>query len=313
MFSVVSSLVPVFLVLAFGFLLRVTDVVRREHWPGLERATYFVFFPALIIDTLARADLSSAPVLVVAGALIAAVLLIATILLLARTFLERSMNLDGPSFTSLFQGSTRWNTFVALAVAGSLYGQTGVALMAVAVAAMVPLLNVLAVCVLVRYAEERPRSSAGILRTLLTNPFIWSCAIGVAFNVVLPPLPRALGTVLEILGKPSLAVGLLVVGAGLDLRSLSRPHPVHLVSAVAKLVVLPVVAVTIARALGIGGTNLSLTVLASAMPTASSAYVLAKQMGGNAPLMAEMITLQTLLALGTMPVLMTVLGPVSTS
>lgn len=305
--TVFSTLLPVFLVMALGWLLRVTSVVRDEHWPGLEHVTYAVFFPAFIIDTLARADLTSVPVLGVGGALIGAILVLAATLLGARRLLGRAIGLDGPSFTSLFQGATRWNTFVALAVAGNLHGQAGVALMAVAVAAMVPLLNVLAVVVLVRHAAGRPQTAAQVLLTLLRNPFIWSCAIGVALNL-LPPLPKVIASAVEITGKPSLAVGLMVVGAGLDLRSLARPRPVHLVAVGLKLLALPLIAVLIARALGVAGQDLSLTLAAAAMPTASSAYVLARQMGGNAPLMAEIITLQTLFALVTIPVVLEVFG-----
>src|SRR4051794_21771814 len=158
MASVFASLVPVFLIIATGWLCRITGFVDEKHWVGMERVTYVVFFPALVIDTLARADLASVPVLSVGGALIGSILLMSGGLILARPALQRVLDLDGPSFTSLFQGSTRWNTFVAIAIAGSLFGQRGVTLMAVAIAAMVPLLNVLALYAFVRYAGG-PRQS----------------------------------------------------------------------------------------------------------------------------------------------------------
>jgi malonate transporter len=307
MASVFASLVPVFLIIATGWLCRVTGFVDDKHWVGMERVTYVVFFPALVIDTLARADLASVPVLSVGGALIGSILLMSGALLLARPALQRFLALDGPSFTSLFQGSTRWNTFVAIAVAGSLFGQRGVTLMAVAIAAMVPLLNVLALYAFVRYAGGARQTGSQLVRTFVTNPFIWSCAVGLVINLVLPPLPKALGAYFDIIGRAALCAGLLVVGAGLDIKRLARPGPTHFLAVILKLILLPILAVTLARALGVEGPDRAVAVIAAAVPTASAAYVLARQLGGNAPLMAEILTLQTILALITMPVMMALL------
>lgn len=308
MAAVLASLIPVFLIIATGWLCRITEFVDEKQWAGLERATYVIFFPALIIDTLARADLSSVPVGQVGGALIAAVLLISGLLLILRPALAKLLGMDGPSFTSLFQGATRWNTFVAIAVAGSLFGQRGVALMAVAIAAMVPLLNVLALYVLVRFAGGPPQSVRQIVRTFVTNPFIWSCAVGLVLNLLVPPLPGPVLSFVDLMGRAALAAGLLVVGAGLDIRRLARPGPVHFLSVALKLVLLPLAAVLIARALGVSGSDIAIAVVAASVPTASASYVLARQLGGNAPLMAEILTLQTLLAMVTMPVMMAVLA-----
>lgn len=309
MISVVDSVVPVFLLIAAGWLARVSGLIEDKHWSGIEQATYYLFFPAIIIDTLARADLGSVPVVGVGGALVAAILVIATTLLALRPYLERSLGLDGPSFTSLFQGSTRWNTFIALAMATTLFGGRGITLMAVAIAAMVPLLNTLAFYVLVRYAGGPPQTPFQMLRSYVTNPYIWSCAVGLALNASGLPLPKAIGSFIEILGRAALAAGLLIVGAGLDVRRLPRPGAAHLVSMAAKLVALPLIAVTLARLAGVGGLDLAVTVVAASVPTASGAYALAKLMGGNAALMAEIITIQTLASLATMPVMMALLGP----
>ena len=178
MSSVLASLVPVFLVIMAGWLARVTGFVEDKHWPGLEKVTYVVFFPAIIIATLARAELADVPVGGVGGALVAAILVNAGGLLALRRAMETRAGISGPSFTSIFQGATRWNTFVALAVAGSLFGERGLALMAVAIAVMIPLLNLMAIGVLVRFAGGPPQSTRQILLAIITNPFIWSSAIG---------------------------------------------------------------------------------------------------------------------------------------
>ena len=171
---VLASLIPVFLVIALGWLARATGFVADRHWAGLERVTYVIFFPALVIHTLAQADLSSVPLAGVSGALVLSILGLSALLLALRPVLAARIGLDGPGFSSLFQGCTRWNTFVALAMAGSLHGPRGVTVMAVAIAAMVPLLNALALAVLVRYARARPQTGAEIAVAFVTNPFIWS-------------------------------------------------------------------------------------------------------------------------------------------
>ncbi|WP_338056822.1 AEC family transporter [Saliniramus fredricksonii] len=305
--SVLASLVPVFLVIIAGWAARVSGFVEERHWPGIERITYVIFFPAIIINTLARADLSEVPVLGMGGAMIAAILLIASLLLALRSALLARLRIDGPAFTSLFQGCTRWNTFVGLAVAGAMYGEIGLALMAVAVAAMIPLLNLLAIGVLVRYASGTPQSPAMIARTIVTNPFIWSSVTGIVLNVTGLPIPDFIGSTIGILGDAALAAGLLVVGAGLDMRRLARPRAPHWLSIGLKLFLLPVIAITIARLAGVSGDDLAIVAIATTVPTASGGYILAKQMGGDAPLMAEIITLQTLLAILTMPIMITLL------
>ncbi len=308
MSAVFASLIPTFLIIATGWLCRATGFVNEQHWAGLERVTYVIFFPALIIDTLSRADLSSVPVLGVGGALIGAILTMAALVLALRPLLERHFGVDGPSFTSIFQGATRWNTFVGLAVAGSLFGQRGIALIAVAIAAMVPLLNLLAFYVFIRFAGQPRRSPWDILRSFVTNPFIWSCAVGLTLNLLAPPLPKPLAAYIEVIGRAALAAGLLIVGAGLDIRRLARPGLPHMLTAGLKLILMPVLAGTLAGLVGVTGDDMTVTIIAASVPSASAAYVLARQMGGNAGLMAEILTLQTLLALISMPVLISLLG-----
>ena len=110
------------------------------------------------------------------------------------------------------------------------------------------------------------------------------------------------------MGRAALAAGLLIVGAGLDIRRLAKPGPPHLIASGLKLLLMPLMAVTIARSVGVSGNDIAVTVIAASVPSASAAYVLARQMGGNASLMAEILTLQTLMALLSMPVLISLLG-----
>src|SRR6478672_1226148 len=298
---VIAALLPVFLLIVFGFILKRTLIQPETHWQGLERLTYYVLLPALLIQTLVRADFTSVPVAGVGGALLLAALAISLMCLALRPLLARAA-VDGPAFTSIFQGATRWQSYVALAVSGSLYGDLGLALASVALVAIVPMANVFSVAVLAQYASPNKRSAGSIVVTVAGNPLIWACAIGLALNVTHVPLPKIWHEVADALSRSSLAIGLLVTGAGLHLEGMFRPSLAASVAVFLKLVLMPLIGATLALWFGLSGSNLAIVTACSAVPASSSAYVLARQMGGDAPLLAQIITLQTILAAITMPI-----------
>ena len=298
---VISALLPVFLLIVLGFVLKRSLMRLDTQWHGLERLTYYVLFPMLLIQTLVKADLSSVPVAGVGGALLLSALAMSLLCLALRPLLSR-FAIDGPAFTSIFQGATRWQTYVALAVSGNLFGHTGLALASVAMVAIIPLVNVLSVWVLAQYASPEKQSIRAIVMTVVKNPLIWACAIGITVNVTQLPLPKIWHEVAEALGRSSLGIGLLVTGAGLHLEGLLRPSLAASIAVFLKLILMPVLAIALALWFGISGSSLVIVAVCAAVPTSSSAYVMARQMGGDAPLLAQIITLQTILAAITMPI-----------
>lgn len=302
MSSVIAALLPVFLLIVMGFALRRYLLKEDAHWIGLERLVYFVLFPALLIETLSKANLSSVPIGGVGGALLLAVLTVAALCLLLRPVLQSRLGIDGPAFTSVFQASIRWQTFVALAVANNLYGDRGVALASVAMVAMIPLLNVLSVTILARYARPHRLTFPELLSTIAQNPLIWACVIGLGLNLSGLPVPAIAHDFIDALGRSALAVGLLVVGAALQVGDLMRPGSPALLTVAFKLILMPTIAVTYGILFGLSGISLAVVACCASVPSASNAYVLAKQMGGDAPLLAQILTLQTMLAVVTMSI-----------
>lgn len=296
-----AALLPVFLLIVLGFVLKRTLIQPDTQWHGLERLTYYVLFPVLLIQTLVKADLTKTPIGGVGGALFLSALVMSLLCLALRPLLARG-GIDGPAFTSIFQGATRWQTYVALAVSGNLHGESGLALASVAMVAIIPLVNVFSVSVLAKYALPEKQSARAIVMTVVKNPLIWACLIGLVMNVAHVPLPRLWHDVADALGRSSLAIGLLVTGAGLHLEGMFRPSLAAGVAVFLKLILMPVLAVALALWFGLTGSNLAIVTACSAVPASSSAYVLARQMGGDAPLLAQVITLQTILAAVTMPV-----------
>jgi malonate transporter and related proteins len=298
---VIAALLPVFLLILLGLLLKHSLMRLDTQWHGLERLTYYLLLPALLVQTLVKADLSKVPIAGVGGALLLSALAMSLLCLALRPLLTK-LAIDGPAFTSIFQGATRWQTYVALGVSRSLYGAEGLALASVAMVAIIPMVNVFSVGVLAHHASPERRSIRDIVATVFRNPLIWACAIGLFINVVHLPLPKLWHDVADALGQASLAIGLLVTGAGLHLEGLTRSSLAAAFGVGLKLVVMPALALMLAVWFGLTGPSLVIVAVCAAVPTSPSAYVLARQMGGDAPLLAQIITLQTILAAVTMPI-----------
>ena len=238
---VIAALLPVFLLIVLGFILKRSLMRLDTQWHGLERLTYYVLFPMLLIQTLVKADLTKVPVGGVGGALFLSALAMSLLCLALRPALER-LDIDGPAFTSIFQGATRWQTYVALSVSANLYGDAGLALASVAMVAIIPLVNVLSVGVLAHYASPEKQSARAIVMTVVRNPLIWACLIGLVLNVTQLPLPRIWHEVADALGRSSLAIGLLVTGAGLHLEGVFRPSLGAAIGVLFKLALMPLLA-----------------------------------------------------------------------
>ena len=305
---VANALLPVFLIIALGAVLRRTLLPAEEMWNPIERLTYFVLFPALLIVTTGTADLKDIPVRDMAIAMIVPFAAAATLLLLARTWLIERFALSGASYTSIFQASTRWSSYISLALASALYGANGLALTSVALIALIPLFNALNVWVLARYVSDEKMALGTTFLHIVRNPLIWSCLVGIAINLSGIALPEFSIAFANILGRASLAIGLLLVGAGLELDELWKVNSAMLISTVLKLVLIPLCAILLARALGLEGPPLAVVAVVTSVPTAPAGYVLARQMGGDAPLYARIITFQTVLAFVTITLALAAAG-----
>src|SRR3954471_4548766 len=168
---VIAALLPVFILIVLGVVLKRTLMRLDTQWNGLERLTYFVLFPMLLIQTLVKADLSKVPVAGVGGALLLSALAMSLLCLALRPALSR-LDIDGPAFTSIFQGAIRWQTYVALSVSANMFGEVGLALASVAMVAIIPLVNVLSVAVLAHYAAPKKQSARTVVMTVVRNPLI---------------------------------------------------------------------------------------------------------------------------------------------
>ena len=208
----------------------------------------------------------------------------------------------GPVGTSIMQGAGRFNTFIALAVAEALYGAPGLQLAVLGAAVLVPVVN-LTVVGLFTVMLRQPGGGAvwGAVKNLVTNPLILSILAALAFNLAGIGTVPVLHDTLSVLGQAALPIMLLCVGANLKLRGLSADAAPLVLAAFGKIVVFPAVIMLAAMAFGLSPLSAQVALIYGALPTGVAAYTLARQLGGDAPLMAAMITMQTLLSFATMP------------
>ena len=300
---VVQALFPVFALILLGHLLRRWNFPGGDFWPQAERFTYYVLFPAMLVYKLGQARLPASAygdTALLIGSMLAAM---TVVLVLVQWF----WRWRGPVFSSVYQGAIRFNSYVGLAAGGMLLGDEGLQMTAIAVAIMVPLLNLLCIVMFALVADESRIEFTKVLKAIVTNPLIVGSVLGVLwgyFEVGFHPL---LAGVLEPLSNLALPMGLMTVGAGLQLSALRGSAAPFVVSSVLKLVAFPLMAAGLAILLGLEGLLVQVAVLLATLPTATSAYILARQLGGDAPLMAGIISGQTLLAMVSIPLLLSVL------
>jgi len=298
-----QALVPVFVLITLGHLLRRLDFPGGDFWPRAERFTYYVLFPAMLVFKLGQARLPASAYGDTALLIVAMLLAMTAVL----AVVQRIWRWRGPVFSSVYQGAIRFNSYVGLAAAGMLLGDEGLQLTAIAVAIMVPLLNLLCIVMFALVAEDSQVRVGKVLKAIATNPLIVGSVIGVLWGYFRIGFHPLLAGVLEPLSNLALPMGLMTVGAGLQLSALRGGSVPFLVASALKLVAFPLMAAGLAMLLGLEGTLVKAAVLLATLPTATSAYILARQLGGDAPLMAGIISGQTLLAMVSIPVMLSLL------
>ncbi|WP_158772431.1 AEC family transporter [Cobetia sp. L2A1] len=304
MASVQQALGPLFLLIVVGALLGWRRFPGEGFWNEMERMIYYILFPAMLVSTLARADMASVPVMSLASVMLGAMLIFSVVLWLcwrhAPNWLNRHLG-DAASFTSLFQGSIRFNSYVGVAGAAALHGAAGATVAAVALALMVPAANLLCVMAFIGSGTLGEGGLLRSLKALTRNPLVLACLAGTALNLSGIGLPGWSGDAISLLGRAALPLGLVAVGVALRPRVLITSGSVAWLASLLKLMAMPALVVASCQLVGLTGIARDVAILFAALPTATSAYILARQLGGNAELMAALITAQTLLAMLTLP------------
>ncbi len=291
MLTIFLAIAPVFAIILMGYGLRRGGIPSIEFWNLNDRLVYWVLMPALFFAKISAADLSGGlgdyALLLYAGFFAA---------IMCGWLLGRGI--PAPQASSLLQGSARFNTFVGLAIAEAVFGAKGLQLAVLGSALLVPVVNVTVVTLMTR---QLGGGSKSILLGLAKNPLILSICAGALFNFAgLGEVP-VLHEMARILGNAALPIMLLCVGANLKLRGLSGSRRIIVYSMISKFLINPIAVVLAALVLFPDPLAIQVALIFAALPTGVASYTLAREMLGDAPLMAAIITTQTLLSFVTLP------------
>lgn len=284
-------LLPDLLLIACGALLCRFTPMGRPVWDGVERLVYHVLFPTLLFTSILRSPHPPAALLPLVGAGLA-VVTVGIVLALA---LARAPGVDERLHAAGAQTAYRFNTFIALALSERLAGTAGVAGTALIVAVCVPVVNVAAVWPLVRQRRH------GMARELARSPLIVATAGGLACSLAGLALPGPVLAAASRVGSAALPLGLMAVGASLQLGALRAAPALAVALMSIRHAVLPALGIALALALALPPQQQAVLVVFAAVPAAPSAYVLAVRMGGDGPWVAGLVTLSTLLAMAGLP------------
>ncbi len=293
--NAIELLLPDFSLILCGYLICRHTALDRTVWQQVDSLVYFFLFPVLLFHSIVKRplDLGAASGLIAGGWLVAAAGIGLSYALPHLPGLRT--HLDRRDHAAAAQVGFRFNSFIGLALAERLAGPQGLLLIAVLIGVCVPVFNIAAVWPMARQAER------SFVRELLRNPLIIATASGLAANLLGFRMPAWLEPGVSRIGAASLVLGLMAAGAGMHLGSLARAKLLAASVLIIKHLLLPLVAFGVGRLLHLDPVQTTVLLAFSALPTASSAYVLAARMGYNGPMVAGLVTLSTLAALGSIP------------
>lgn len=290
-YDLFAAIFPIFAAILVGAALKRYLITGSDIWAGIDRLTYYLLLPSLLMVEIYRADFSRGNAGTAVTVTLFATLGLSAVLLLLRPVITRNT----PLFTSIFQGSVRYNSYVLLAVADALYGSTGLALAIVFVAVMVIATNMLGVVVLSAFSNGKSNPKR-ILGGIVKNPIILAAGAGALLNISNIHVPLPIENTAALFKTAALPLSLLSVGAGLRFVMDKQALGAIALATTIKLAVLPVITGVCLHLAGVDGMVLAMGVLYAGMPCAGNAYILARQLNGDPEAMASIITLETLLS-----------------
>ena len=299
--NVVIALFPLIILIAMGYIFKRTQFLTDEFWPSAEKLNYLILFPVLLFNNLAYIKLELATITQVLLALFIIIIISALTLWVARLF----FHIPIARFGVYVQSQIRFNTYIGLSIMSLLFGAQGMQMFAMMIALAIPLVNVISV---LAFSQGQGLKPAQILFSLMKNPLILGCLVGIIFNLLQLSLFSGLEQLFKILASMSLPLGLICVGAALQFAELKHDYSRLLLNTLGRLIVMPCLAYLICYVLNLNQFETIILVVFFALPTASASYILTRYFNGDSQLMAGVISLQTLCFAVTFPVLMILLS-----
>lgn len=287
-------LFPDFSLILIGYLVCRYTALNRTVWQQVDALVYYFMFPVLLFQSIAKTtlDWGAASGLIAAGWTVGAA---GVALAYALPYVPwLGARIDKRQHAGSAQVAFRFNSFIGLAIAERLAGPTGLLLIAVLIGVCVPFFNMAAVYPMARHSQR------GFWGEMVRNPLAIGTAAGLLANVLGFHIPAWLEPTVSRVGYAALVLGLMAAGAGMQFSALARHQLLGISVLLIRHLVLPVVAFLVARLYGLSPVQTTVLLAFSALPTASTAYVLATRMGYDGPYVGGLVTLSTLLGMASL-------------
>lgn len=308
--NVFYSVLPIFLIALLGSLIRRKWITSDEFWRGLEKLSFYLLFPALLVQHISNADFGSGEFFSLTVTLVISTSLIALFLVIYQI----KTNHDTIEFSSIFLGSIRYNNYIFFALADALFGDKGLTIVSTISPYTVILTNTISVIAFTHYMPKTSQSIANqsnfyvMIKSVAMNPLIIASIIGFVMNYYHIELNYGIKNTIQSLADSSLTVGVIVVGAGLKFKI----HPAHfkqvIMTSSIKLILMPIITFIILQMSSIGGVAKSVGILYSCLPSSSSSYILSRQLGGDPETISAIITFTTVFSVLSLSILVYMLG-----
>ena len=299
--DLITAILPILLTLLVGYALAASRTLPPTNWGAIETLSFRLLIPAVLIRAIAGIEVDLAAYTPFVFTLWGAVGAVALVVLLAKPVLDR-LGMAQATFTSVFQLGTRWNGFIALAAGELFLGREGFAMVAIAMAVLIPVINVGNILVLTVFGSGKA-TVKGVIVQLIRNPLIQASAVGLTLLLTGTALPGPIDATLDLIGRGALGVGILAIGAGMTLRRFLRPSRALLVTLVMRPGVSLLAALGAGAAFGLPPEQQFIACMVLTVSAATNGYVVARQMGGDGELYADGMAWQLLLSLALLPAL----------
>ena len=300
---------PVFILIILGNLLRRIGVPDLSFWHVSDKLIYWVLIPALLFHHVSQITLSSTMLANYAVVILSGLFVVTTLSFIAGKLFGYTPQI----WTSVMQGAARHNAFIALAIAGSLFGNKGLALGAIFMVILIPVINIVIVSTMTSTLNQEVGNNSrpsifDVLFELIKNPFILAIATGLVISFVGAERIIIIHETTGLLGSAALPIMLLSIGANIKIREISLTITPIIIANVLKLLVFPIVVFFVAKSMNLSLFETTIAVIFAAVPTAASSYSLAKQFGAETQLMTSIITIQVALSFITIPIILAFLA-----
>ncbi len=288
----VNTVAPVFLIILLGIVFKKVKIIDEGFVSTSSQLVFNVSLPALIFIGISKADFSAILSFKVIGIIYGGILFAFVFSWILSSIFIKEKDRKGP----FIQGSLRGNTVImGLALVMNVFGEQGVAEASIIIAFIVPLFNLLSIISLtVPMHSGGAGSYKKVMLNLAKNPLFIAILVALPFSLFSVHIPVVLDVSLSYLAKMTLPLALLGIGGSLSFSSVRTNFLLASAASFIKIVVVPVLSLLAGIKLGVQGSALGIIFIISATPTAISSFVMAKAMGNDSQLAANIIVISTL-------------------